>query len=208
MVSHSCFLFCCPPPSAQPPADWAVPQSSRLKYRQLFNSHDKMMSGHLTGTHTHSHAVDCHHVSVMFACKCVCLSLHLMYVCVSGPQARTILMQSSLPQTQLATIWWVHLNLTLHQNRKQQSFKSDFFLSCFSPQESFRYWPGWKTDSWGVYLSYAPHRYGYVRVTAAPCVTSRIPPTIIQVNAELNTRMLLTMCWSLKQEPKNQPPNI
>uniref|UniRef100_A0AAX7VYV6 Intersectin 1 (SH3 domain protein) n=1 Tax=Astatotilapia calliptera TaxID=8154 RepID=A0AAX7VYV6_ASTCA len=53
-----------------PPADWAVPQSSRLKYRQLFNSHDKMMSGHLT-----------------------------------GPQARTILMQSSLPQTQLATIW-------------------------------------------------------------------------------------------------------
>uniref|UniRef100_A0A452HDK1 Intersectin-1 n=1 Tax=Gopherus agassizii TaxID=38772 RepID=A0A452HDK1_9SAUR len=51
-------------------AEWAVPQSSRLKYRQLFNSHDKTMSGHLT-----------------------------------GPQARTILMQSSLPQTQLATIW-------------------------------------------------------------------------------------------------------
>uniref|UniRef100_A0A7N6A8Z4 Intersectin-1 n=1 Tax=Anabas testudineus TaxID=64144 RepID=A0A7N6A8Z4_ANATE len=56
--------------SNQPPADWAVPQSSRLKYRQLFNSHDKMMSGHLT-----------------------------------GPQARTILMQSNLPQNQLATIW-------------------------------------------------------------------------------------------------------
>ncbi|XP_070833421.1 intersectin-1 isoform X3 [Chaetodon trifascialis] len=56
--------------SVQPPSDWAVPQSSRLKYRQLFNSHDKMMSGHLT-----------------------------------GPQARTILMQSSLPQGQLATIW-------------------------------------------------------------------------------------------------------
>ncbi|XP_029926116.1 intersectin-1 isoform X1 [Myripristis murdjan] len=59
--------------SAQTPpthSDWAVPQSSRLKYRQLFNSHDKMMSGHLT-----------------------------------GPQARTILMQSSLPQTQLASIW-------------------------------------------------------------------------------------------------------
>ncbi|XP_075336940.1 intersectin-1 isoform X2 [Odontesthes bonariensis] len=55
---------------ALPPPDWAVPQSSRLKYRQLFNSHDKMMSGHLT-----------------------------------GPQARTILMQSSLPQGQLATIW-------------------------------------------------------------------------------------------------------
>lgn len=57
-------------PAAPPPADWAVSQSSRLKYRQLFNSHDKMMSGYLT-----------------------------------GPQARTILMQSSLPQAQLATIW-------------------------------------------------------------------------------------------------------
>ncbi|ETE73169.1 Intersectin-1, partial [Ophiophagus hannah] len=55
---------------ASPAVEWAVPQSSRLKYRQLFNSHDKTMSGHLT-----------------------------------GPQARTILMQSSLPQTQLATIW-------------------------------------------------------------------------------------------------------
>ncbi|XP_069034836.1 intersectin-1 isoform X5 [Lepisosteus oculatus] len=57
-------------PAASVPQDWAVPQSSRLKYRQLFNSHDKMMSGHLT-----------------------------------GPQARTILMQSSLPQAQLASIW-------------------------------------------------------------------------------------------------------
>ncbi|XP_044140388.1 intersectin-1 isoform X3 [Bufo gargarizans] len=53
-----------------PVPEWAVPQSSRLKYRQLFNSQDKTMSGHLT-----------------------------------GPQARTILMQSSLPQAQLATIW-------------------------------------------------------------------------------------------------------
>uniref|UniRef100_A0A452V2K2 Intersectin 1 n=1 Tax=Ursus maritimus TaxID=29073 RepID=A0A452V2K2_URSMA len=56
--------------SVPPVAEWAVPQSSRLKYRQLFNSHDKTMSGHLT-----------------------------------GPQARTILMQSSLPQAQLASIW-------------------------------------------------------------------------------------------------------
>nr|XP_045006295.1 intersectin-1 isoform X4 [Jaculus jaculus] len=56
--------------SASPAAEWAVPQSSRLKYRQLFNSNDKTMSGHLT-----------------------------------GPQARTILMQSSLPQAQLASIW-------------------------------------------------------------------------------------------------------
>ncbi|XP_039599766.1 intersectin-1 isoform X2 [Polypterus senegalus] len=57
-------------PTVTTATDWAVPQSSRLKYRQLFNSHDKMMSGHLT-----------------------------------GPQARTILMQSSLPQAQLASIW-------------------------------------------------------------------------------------------------------
>ncbi|XP_072556765.1 intersectin-1-like isoform X3 [Paramormyrops kingsleyae] len=57
-------------PAGPPLAEWAVPQSSRLKYRQLFNSQDKMMSGHLT-----------------------------------GPQARTILMQSSLPQAQLASIW-------------------------------------------------------------------------------------------------------
>ncbi|XP_058920425.1 intersectin-1 isoform X4 [Kogia breviceps] len=56
--------------SVPPAAEWAVPQPSRLKYRQLFNSHDKTMSGHLT-----------------------------------GPQARTILMQSSLPQAQLASIW-------------------------------------------------------------------------------------------------------
>uniref|UniRef100_A0A8C8HVA1 Intersectin-1 n=1 Tax=Oncorhynchus tshawytscha TaxID=74940 RepID=A0A8C8HVA1_ONCTS len=63
------FLHLTPVPP-QPPTDWAVPSSSRLKYRQLFNSHDKMMSGHLT-----------------------------------GPQARTILMQSSLPQTSLASIW-------------------------------------------------------------------------------------------------------
>uniref|UniRef100_A0A8C6JDB8 Intersectin-1 n=1 Tax=Melopsittacus undulatus TaxID=13146 RepID=A0A8C6JDB8_MELUD len=71
------FKIIFPPPSypfsnssVPPVAEWAVPQSSRLKYRQLFNSHDKTMSGHLT-----------------------------------GPQARTILMQSSLPQAQLATIW-------------------------------------------------------------------------------------------------------
>uniref|UniRef100_A0A4W6BQM9 Intersectin 1 n=1 Tax=Lates calcarifer TaxID=8187 RepID=A0A4W6BQM9_LATCA len=61
--SHSvlclCFFvlsnyFCCGGAlQLTPPSDWAVPQSSRLKYRQLFNSHDKMMSGHLTGTHAH-----------------------------------------------------------------------------------------------------------------------------------------------------------
>uniref|UniRef100_A0A8C3M3S3 Intersectin-1 n=1 Tax=Geospiza parvula TaxID=87175 RepID=A0A8C3M3S3_GEOPR len=74
-IAHSnelsnCPCSPCPPCSSPAVAEWAVPQSSRLKYRQLFNSHDKTMSGHLT-----------------------------------GPQARTILMQSSLPQAQLATIW-------------------------------------------------------------------------------------------------------
>ncbi|KAM7385237.1 hypothetical protein PAMP_001330 [Pampus punctatissimus] len=73
--------------------DWAVPQSSRLKYRQLFNSHDKMMSGHLTA----------------FKCYWV----FLCHVHVLGPQARTILMQSSLPQGQLATIWSVLENPTI-----------------------------------------------------------------------------------------------
>ncbi|XP_057199114.1 intersectin-2b isoform X1 [Triplophysa rosa] len=31
------------------PSDWAVPQASRLKYRQLFNGLDKQMTGYLTG---------------------------------------------------------------------------------------------------------------------------------------------------------------
>uniref|UniRef100_A0A673YZC3 Intersectin-1 n=1 Tax=Salmo trutta TaxID=8032 RepID=A0A673YZC3_SALTR len=70
LVNDSEALWQCFRTSHFPPIDWAVPSSSRLKYRQLFNSHDKMMSGHLT-----------------------------------GPQARTILMQSSLPQTSLASIW-------------------------------------------------------------------------------------------------------
>lgn len=30
-------------------SDWAVPQASRLKYRQQFNSLDKLMSGYLSG---------------------------------------------------------------------------------------------------------------------------------------------------------------
>ncbi|XP_061463514.1 intersectin-2 isoform X3 [Rhineura floridana] len=51
-------------------SDWAVPQASRLKYRQKFNSLDKGMSGYL-----------------------------------SGFQAKNVLLQSNLSQTQLATIW-------------------------------------------------------------------------------------------------------
>ena len=40
-------------------SDWAVPQASRLKYRQQFNTLDKLMSGYLSGrshTHTHTHS--------------------------------------------------------------------------------------------------------------------------------------------------------
>lgn len=41
-------------------SDWAVPQASRLKYRQQFNTLDKLMSGYLSGwfhshLHTHTH---------------------------------------------------------------------------------------------------------------------------------------------------------
>ncbi|XP_075751377.1 intersectin-1 isoform X4 [Rhipicephalus microplus] len=62
-----------PPPAAStPPAltEWAVPQPSKLKYTQLFNSHDRSRSGFL-----------------------------------GGGQARTILLQSALPQPVLAQIW-------------------------------------------------------------------------------------------------------
>lgn len=37
-------------------SDWAVPQASRLKYRQQFNTLDKLMSGYLSGgSHQHTH---------------------------------------------------------------------------------------------------------------------------------------------------------
>ncbi|XP_060897055.1 intersectin-2b [Labrus mixtus] len=36
-------------PMAAVPSDWAVPHASRLKYRQQFNSLDKLMTGYLTG---------------------------------------------------------------------------------------------------------------------------------------------------------------
>lgn len=69
-----CSSFSVPCPSVLPPPDWAVPQSSRLKYRQLFNSHDKMMSGHLTGmnthTHTPTHTLTCH--CLWWYCGSVC----------------------------------------------------------------------------------------------------------------------------------------
>ncbi|KAM4602595.1 intersectin-2b [Polymixia lowei] len=41
-----------PKPAA--PSDWAVPQGSRLKYRQQFNSLDKHMTGYLTGLQVRS----------------------------------------------------------------------------------------------------------------------------------------------------------
>lgn len=51
-------------------AEWAVPQSSKLKYTQMFNAADKSRTGFLTGT-----------------------------------QARSILIQTNVPQNVLAKIW-------------------------------------------------------------------------------------------------------
>ncbi|XP_077486990.1 dynamin associated protein 160 isoform X3 [Amblyomma americanum] len=61
-----------PPTAPTSPAltEWAVSQPSKLKYTQLFNSHDRSRSGFL-----------------------------------GGGQARTILLQSGLPQPVLAQIW-------------------------------------------------------------------------------------------------------
>ncbi|XP_075552578.1 dynamin associated protein 160 [Dermacentor variabilis] len=61
-----------PPAASMPPSltEWAVPQPSKLKYTQLFNTHDRSRSGFL-----------------------------------GGGQARTILLQSALPQPVLAQIW-------------------------------------------------------------------------------------------------------
>lgn len=50
--------------------EWAVPQSSKLKYTQMFNAADKLRQGFLTGT-----------------------------------QARGVLLQTNVPQGNLAKIW-------------------------------------------------------------------------------------------------------
>lgn len=50
--------------------EWSIPQSSKLKYTQMFNAADKTRSGFLTGT-----------------------------------QARGILLQTNVPQANLAKIW-------------------------------------------------------------------------------------------------------
>ncbi|KAI3362814.1 hypothetical protein L3Q82_001861 [Scortum barcoo] len=74
--------------SALPPSDWAVPQSSRLKYRQLFNSHDKMMSGHLTALNGFG------------------VSSPSTFLCSRSPSSHyPDAVQSSSGQGQLATIW-------------------------------------------------------------------------------------------------------
>lgn len=53
-----------------PSMEWAIPQSSKLKYTQMFNAADKLRQGFLTGT-----------------------------------QARGILLQTNVPQSNLAKIW-------------------------------------------------------------------------------------------------------
>nr|XP_018916715.1 PREDICTED: intersectin-1 isoform X1 [Bemisia tabaci]XP_018916716.1 PREDICTED: intersectin-1 isoform X1 [Bemisia tabaci] len=59
-----------PPPAVQAPVEWSVPHASKLKYTQLFNTHDRTRCGFL-----------------------------------SGVQARGLLVQSQLPQADLAKIW-------------------------------------------------------------------------------------------------------
>uniref|UniRef100_A0A7N5ZU20 Intersectin 1 (SH3 domain protein) n=1 Tax=Anabas testudineus TaxID=64144 RepID=A0A7N5ZU20_ANATE len=91
----------------QPPADWAVPQSSRLKYRQLFNSHDKMMSGHLTGRYTH--VIICDNISLMnlsdidqdgkLTAEEFILAMHLIDMAMSGLPLPTVLPPEYLPPT-------------------------------------------------------------------------------------------------------------
>uniref|UniRef100_A0A3Q1K321 Intersectin 1 (SH3 domain protein) n=1 Tax=Anabas testudineus TaxID=64144 RepID=A0A3Q1K321_ANATE len=90
-----------------PPADWAVPQSSRLKYRQLFNSHDKMMSGHLTGRYTH--VIICDNISLMnlsdidqdgkLTAEEFILAMHLIDMAMSGLPLPTVLPPEYLPPT-------------------------------------------------------------------------------------------------------------
>ena len=40
---------CCRAPQAVTMGEWAIPQPSKLKYSQMFNMHDNMRKGHLTG---------------------------------------------------------------------------------------------------------------------------------------------------------------
>lgn len=54
-------------------------------------------------------------------------------------------------------------------------------VTCFL-QEFIRYWPGWEADSWGIYISHAPHWHGNVRVTSATCPTSRLSSSHFQVS--------------------------
>ncbi|CAG5994389.1 unnamed protein product, partial [Menidia menidia] len=90
--------------SAQPPSDWSVPQSSRLKYRQLFNSHDKMMSGHLTGAH-HPDAVQSssdsagHNMDGKLTAEEFILAMHLIDMAMSGLPLPPVLPPDYIPPT-------------------------------------------------------------------------------------------------------------
>ncbi|KAF5909210.1 intersectin-1 isoform X1, partial [Clarias magur] len=76
-------------PAAPVPTDWAVPQSSRLKYRQLFNSHDKMMSGHLTD-------ID---LDGKLTAEEFILAMHLIDMAMSGLPLPPLLPPDLLPPT-------------------------------------------------------------------------------------------------------------
>lgn len=99
--------------SAPPAAEWAVPQSSRLKYRQLFNSHDKTMSGHLTGIYRPALIVKCNHcfnMEVLSRCLLSFLSSRVSIVfvtlCFQLPITPSMLTLSSSASGLHPLAWW------------------------------------------------------------------------------------------------------
>ena len=55
---NHCLLFRLP--SSGVSGEWTIPQQQRLKYKQIFNSHDPMHKGFLTGNHSiYYHQLTC-----------------------------------------------------------------------------------------------------------------------------------------------------
>uniref|UniRef100_A0A8C4QEA2 Intersectin-1 n=1 Tax=Eptatretus burgeri TaxID=7764 RepID=A0A8C4QEA2_EPTBU len=95
-------------------SDWAVPQSSRLKYRQLFNSHDKTMSGFLTGPQARFVLMQSRLTQLQLAtiwsfsdidqdgkltAEEFILAMHLIDMCLSGQPLPTTLPAELIPPT-------------------------------------------------------------------------------------------------------------
>uniref|UniRef100_UPI00358E5D18 intersectin-1 isoform X2 n=1 Tax=Myxine glutinosa TaxID=7769 RepID=UPI00358E5D18 len=93
-------------------SDWGVPQSSRLKYRQLFNSHDKTMRGFLTGPQARFVLMQSRLTQLQLATiwnlsdidqdgkltgEEFILAMHLIDVCLSGQPLPTTLPAELIP---------------------------------------------------------------------------------------------------------------